>query len=89
MATTCFILVCFPSIPSGGGGLGQNVLVRFGEAASVQVYLLLEKAGSKGTLKWKGLGLMVNSEFLGELIPQTSWWEMLSPALAGEHVLCF
>lgn len=29
MATTCFILVCFPSIPSGGGGLGQNVLVSF------------------------------------------------------------
>lgn len=64
-------------------------LLCFGVAASVQVYLVLEKAGSKGTLKWKGLGFMVRSQFLGESIPQISWWEMPSPALAGKRVLHF
>lgn len=69
--TTGFILVYFPSIPSRGGELEHcwlSLLLCFGVAASVQVYLLLQEAGSKGTLKWKGLGFMLRSRFLAEFM---------------------
>lgn len=66
------------------GGLEQSVLVTFAARLCGSRCICYQRTlDPRELLKWKGLGFMMWSQFLGELICQISWWEVLSPALAG------
>lgn len=93
MTTTCFILVCFASVPSGGGGLEQNALVRFAALiwwGSISAGVSVAREGwTQRDFEVEGIRVYGKFRVPGGINSSEQLMRNAAPALAGKYVLCF